>query len=79
MPTVFRVGPCRFFFFSSSVTGFEPPHANVEAADGYAKLSLRPVAFAEVHRFNAKQMREVRRMVQDHVIELWNDHFGRQE
>jgi len=79
MPTVFRSGRYRFFFFSNE--GTEPVHIHVEAGDGYAKLWLEPVGFAEVHRFNGKEMREVLELVRqrkDEIIEAWNEHFGRQ-
>jgi len=80
VPTVFRVGPYRFFFFSNE--GFEPPHVHVEVADGYAKLWVEPVAFAEAHRLNAKQMRDIRQILRDRraeILEAWNEHFGHQE
>jgi hypothetical protein len=34
MPTVLRIGPYRFFFYSNE--GHEPPHIHVESADGEA-------------------------------------------
>lgn len=80
MPTVFREGPWRFFFFSNE--GSEPAHVHVEGADGYAKLWIEPVSFAEVHRLNAKEMRELRQIVQrrrNEILEAWNDHFGRKD
>ncbi|NLE29049.1 MAG: DUF4160 domain-containing protein [Phycisphaerae bacterium] len=38
MPTVFRVGKYRFFFFSGE--GNEPAHIHVESGDSYAKFWL---------------------------------------
>jgi len=52
----------------------------VEAGDGYAKLWLEPVSFAEVHRLNGKEMREVLELVRqrkNEIVEAWNEHFGR--
>lgn len=80
MPTVFRVGPYRFFFFSNE--GFEPVHVHVEAGDAYAKLWLDPVSFAEVRRFNAKQMRQIREVVRERrteILEAWDEHFRAQD
>ncbi len=79
MPTVFRVAGYRFFFFSNE--GFEPIHIHVEVADGYAKLWVNPVSFADVRGLNAKQMREIREIVrgrQREIVEAWNDHFRHQ-
>ena len=42
MPTVLRLGPFRFFFFSNE--GTEPPHVHVERGDGHGKFWLDPVA-----------------------------------
>jgi hypothetical protein len=41
MPTVFRTGRYRFFFFSNE--GQEPPHIHVKAGSEEAKLWLLPV------------------------------------
>ncbi|WP_439481025.1 DUF4160 domain-containing protein [Cyclobacterium plantarum] len=41
MPTVLRIGPYRFFFFSNE--GNEPPHIHVESGEGHAKFWLEPV------------------------------------
>jgi hypothetical protein len=54
----------------------------VEGADGYGKLWMNPVAFAEVHRFNAKEMSDIRQIVQlrrNEILEAWNEHFGDQD
>jgi hypothetical protein len=40
VPTVLRVGPYRFFFYSNE--GSEPPHIHVEAGGKSAKFWLQP-------------------------------------
>lgn len=78
MPTVFRFGPYRFFFFSNE--GFEPRHIHVEAGDAYAKLWLEPVTFADSHGFRAKEMNEIRKLVMSHqqqCVETWDEFFSR--
>jgi hypothetical protein len=40
MPTVFRSGPYRFFFFSDE--GNEPVHVHVEASGHYASPASQP-------------------------------------
>ena len=41
MPTVMRIGPYRFHFYSRE--GNEPPHIHVSRDDFEAKFSLQPV------------------------------------
>lgn len=79
MPTIFRHGPYRFFFFANE--GTEPHHVHVEAGDSYAKLWLDPVRFAESRGFNSKQMSELRRLVESNrgrCMEAWDEFFSRE-
>jgi Domain of unknown function (DUF4160) len=46
MPTVLRVGPYRFFFYSGD--GSEAPHVHVERDASVAKFWLDPVRLAAV-------------------------------
>ncbi|MGV8124631.1 MAG: DUF4160 domain-containing protein [Candidatus Xenobiia bacterium LiM19] len=41
MPTVFRSGSYRFFFFSNE--NDEPKHIHIESSDKYAKFWIEPV------------------------------------
>lgn len=41
MPTVFKTGPYRFFFYSSDRS--EPIHVHVEREDNIAKVWLDPI------------------------------------
>lgn len=43
MPTVLRIGPYRFFFYSSDWK--EPAHIHVERDKAQAKFWLNPVRF----------------------------------
>ncbi len=77
MPTVLRVGPFRFFFFSNE--GTEPRHIHVEAGDGHAKFWLEPIQLARSVNFRAHDLNEIRRIIEGNVIELardWDEHFG---
>lgn len=51
MPTVLRVGPYRFFFFSGDRD--EPPHIHVERDENHAKFWLDPVRLEESSGFTA--------------------------
>ncbi len=57
----------------------QPPHVHVEAGDAYAKLWLDPVSFAVSAGFNAKEMGEIRRLLEqrrDECKEAWNEFFS---
>lgn len=45
MPTVFRSGPYRFFFYAGDRN--EPPHVHVERESNRAKFWLEPVRMQE--------------------------------
>ena len=77
MPTVMRIGPYRFFFYSNE--GREPPHIHVSAGGNEAKFWLDPVTLAANHGFNGRQLTEIERLVEKHETELlgaWNDYFA---
>ena len=77
MPTVLRVGPYRFFFFSNE--GREPPHIHVKAGSDEAKFWLDPAALASNYGFNNRELNEVMDLVHRHLDELleaWHEHLG---
>jgi Domain of unknown function (DUF4160) len=51
MPTVARIGPFRFFFYSNE--GAEPPHIHAQQDRKMAKFWLEPVTLASSGRFSA--------------------------
>lgn len=78
MPTVLRVGPFRFFFYSGD--GAEPPHIHVEQDDRVAKFWLDPVRLARSGGFKAPELRRTTELVRQHqgpLLEAWNEFFGR--
>jgi hypothetical protein len=78
LPTILRVGPYRFYFYSHDLR--EPPHVHVDAGDKTAKLWLNPVAVARNMGFAAVELSRIKAMVTEHraeFIEAWNEHFGR--
>jgi hypothetical protein len=68
MPTVMRVGPYRFHFYSRE--DGEPPHIHVARDDYEAKFWLDPVALATSHGFPASEIRDIRRLVEEHCEKL---------
>ncbi len=77
MPTVLRVGRYRFYFFSNE--GQEPPHIHVKAGSDQAKFWLYPIELASNYGFRAHELNEIRRIIEQHQLELgeaWDEHFG---
>ncbi len=77
MPTVLRVGPYRFHFYSDE--GNEPPHVHVATADGEAKFWLDPIRIASNIRLTFVQVREIERLVFTHqtlLKEKYNEFHG---
>ncbi len=77
MPTVLRLGPYRFFFYSSD--GGEPAHIHVECDDRIAKFWLDPVRLARSGGFRASEIATVAALVIEHMdalLEAWHDAFG---
>lgn len=77
MPTVFRAGPYRFFFYSGDRD--EPPHVHVERNDWIAKFWLDPVRYQSSEGFSRAELTRIQRVIQAHheeLLEAWNAYFG---
>ncbi|MSU65959.1 MAG: DUF4160 domain-containing protein [Opitutus sp.] len=64
MPTVLRIGPYRFHFYSRENN--EPPHIHVARDDYEAKYWLQPVALAANFGFESAELGQIRRHVEEH-------------
>jgi hypothetical protein len=76
MPTVLRLGPYRFYFYSHEPD--EPPHIHVDRDNLSAKFWLEPVQLARNIGFSARDLRKLEQMIIDHHEELqekWNGYF----
>ena len=77
MPTVLRIGPYRFFFYSSDRE--EPFHVHVEHVDNIAKIWLDPVRLQNSGGFNRSEINRILMIINEHqseLLEAWNDFFG---
>lgn len=77
MPTVFRSGPYRFFFYSGDRD--EPPHVHVERDACEAKFWLDPVRLERSRGFSGKELNQIQEIILDHhetLMESWDDFFG---
>jgi hypothetical protein len=78
MPTVLRVGPYRFFFYSSD--GVEPRHIHVQRDNSVAKFWLDPVQVENNVDFPASEIRRLRGIIAKHrvvLVDRWDEYFSR--
>jgi hypothetical protein len=77
MPTVLRVGPFSFIFFSSDHR--EPPHIHVKHDRSIVKYWLEPVALAKNRGFAEHELNAIKSVVAQNqltLLEAWHDFFG---
>ncbi len=77
MPTVLRIGPYRFYFYSHEPN--EPPHIHIDRDTQTCKFWVNPVALTRNLGFSAKELRTIEAMVIEHsekILEAWNEYFG---
>ncbi len=72
MPTTLRFGPYRFYFCSYGCQ--ERRHTHVDRENQSAKFWLDPdVALAANHGFSRSELRDIDRIVREHVEALRNE------
>ena len=77
MPTVFRSGPYRFFFYAGDRD--EPSHVHVEHDEKIAKYWLDPVRLQSSGGFNRFELKRIRSIIEENqsiLMEAWNVYFG---
>lgn len=78
MPTILRVGPYRFFFYSLDCD--EPPHVHVQRDQEEAKLWLEPVEVERNHGFAGHELRKIRKLVVQNrslLLSKWHEYCSR--
>ncbi len=76
MPTAWRHGPYRFFFWSGDRSEF--PHIHVERDDCVGKFWLDPVIAQDPGRFSEKEMNRIHKLVsanESHLLKKWDEFF----
>lgn len=77
-PTVFKIGPYRFFFNSREETR---RHIHIATSDGVAKFWLEPViALASYYRVNPQDLNRMDELVREYehtFRDAWDKHFLR--
>lgn len=77
MPTIFRDGPYRFYFFSHEPN--EPPHVHVDRGAQSLKVWLEPVAMARNRGYRGHEINVILALVElnrDRLLEAWHEYFG---
>ena len=64
MPTILRIGPYRFHFYSDERN--EPPHIHIASGDGECKFWLSPVILARNDGLPAHELRQIEKLVYAH-------------
>lgn len=78
MPTVLVIFGYRFFFYSNE---HEPIHIHIEKNSKTAKYNLDPIELVKNSRFNASELKEIRKIIEEHVEQMktkWNEYFNSQ-
>jgi hypothetical protein len=77
MPTVMRIGPYRFYFWSHELQ--EPPHIHIDREIFSAKFWLDPVGLSRNLGFRPHELRQIQKLVATHqtkLLEAWHGYFG---
>ena len=76
-PTIYRVGPYRFFFNSREERRI---HVHVATSEGLAKFWLEPiVALADFYNLKTKDLCKMETIIKEHEDEFksaWHRHFS---
>lgn len=77
MPTILRIGPFRFHFYSDEFN--EPPHIHVQMDDNECKFWLDPVILARNNGIKPHYIRAIEKLVfenQQFLLEKYNDYHS---
>jgi hypothetical protein len=76
VPTIARIGPYRFFFYSNE--GTEQPHVHVRRERALTKFWLQPVELAAATAYGAAELTKLEKIVRENeeqFLEAWHEHF----
>lgn len=77
MPTIFKIGAYRFFFYANDWG--EPKHVHVERDDKVAKFWLDPIVLQRSGGFSRIEINRIYKIIEEHqtqLMEAWNEYFG---
>ena len=76
MPTILRRKGYRFFFY---INDHLPIHIHIEKQNKTAKFNLEPIELIRSRKFNAAEIREIRKLVEHNKAlfkQKWNEHLN---
>lgn len=76
MPTIFKVGAYRFFFYAGDRE--EPVHIHIERDENIAKFWLEPVRLQSSGGFSRLEITKIHKIINDHhskLLEAWHEYF----
>jgi hypothetical protein len=76
LPTVWRTGPYRLFFYAGD--GSEPEHIHVERDNNVAEFWLDPIRLERSGGFGRSELGAIQRLIAErrsHLIEAWHAYF----
>jgi hypothetical protein len=76
-PTIKKVGPYRFFFYSGD--HIEPPHVHVQREGKIAKFWLNPVRLQSSGGFRPSEIQKIQRLIANNeaeFLEFWYEYFN---
>jgi hypothetical protein len=76
MPTIFELGPYRFFFYANDLN--EPPHIHVQRERFKAKFWLSPIRLQQSGGFSRNELYRIQKLVeenQERLLRGWNEYF----
>ena len=76
MPTVLRLGPYRFFFYSTD--RMEPPHIHVERDHDTAKVWLAPIRLSDDGGFTQNEILRIVHIIRQNeqtLLRRWHEYF----
>ena len=77
MPTLLRIGPFRFYFYSHEPN--EPPHVHIDRGEATIKIWLDSLEVAKSRGFRAHEIGDIVAMTAQHrdaFMEAWHGYFG---
>ena len=77
MPTVFKHGPFRFFFYAGDRN--EPAHIHAEREKHKAKFWLDPVRLAQSGGFRSHELTRLQQLIQENqqqLLDKWDEYFN---
>lgn len=77
LPTILRIGPYRFYFYSHEPN--EPPHVHIDRKELSAKFWLKKVILANNIEFTEKELNKLHKLVDDHqqqFLDKWHEYFN---